>query len=80
MSETEAEERIKAGARALAARFAATLVLADHFAIVDEPRVQKQIDFLRWRHKALWGEEIKPVIDASWVRVGSPTYRRGDRP
>ena len=64
------EATIAQGARDLAAKFATTLERRDHFALVDDRDVQKQIQWLQKHRKDLFAEIVKPAVSKSWERTG----------
>jgi DNA polymerase III delta prime subunit len=66
------ETEIEAGAKKLAARFAATKKRADHNAIVDNADVRKQIEWLRRNRKVLYEATVKPASTESWKRTDTP--------
>jgi hypothetical protein len=63
------EQRIRAGLDTLLLLFRSTETAAEHLAIVDVESFRRQIMWLRRHRKALWDDELKPVIKASWARV-----------
>ena len=65
---SDALARISDGARAIAARFDRCVTAREHLAIVDEARTRHQIMWVRKHAKDVWGEILKPAIDASWER------------
>ena len=64
------EATIAQGARDLAAKFGTTLERRDHFALVDDRDVQKQIQWLQKHRKDLFAEIVKPAVSKSWERTG----------
>ena len=63
------DQRILAGTEALAARITAAPTIASYLSIIDLPRVQQQIQYLRRHRPDLWRSLLKPSIDTAWKRV-----------
>jgi hypothetical protein len=74
------EADIEEGAKQIGAKFLNTADRRAHLALVDDPDLRKQIEWLKKHRKALYDREVGPAIKASWQRTDTqkPENKQGD--